>query len=355
MTVYFYHTQDLNYIYREWKAGKFPGHLLYGATHLPDEGIEVVMHRHSANNGNRIISAIKNTVKILFCKEKFDAVYATKYNGIELLIFLRAIGLYRKPVILWHHQPVIVSEGWVKNRLSRLFYKGIDHMFFFSDHILEASLATGKVSRDKVQQCPWGADLDFYDRLTAGNTVMRKDFISTGKERRDMPTLLAAFGKCRDQHLDLITAADCCGTNYEEMLSVTSIPENVSVTINRTMWIPELAERILPHKCICICCKETNYTVGLTTLVEALAFGMPVIISKNPNQPFDAGKEGCGITVDYNDAEGWSNAIRYIADHPEAASVMGKRARELAGSTYNIARCAHVVAETLRKFEPKRN
>ena len=350
MTVYFYHTQDLNYIYREWKAGNFPGHLLYGATHLADEGIGVVWHRHSPDNGRRLRSAIRNAWRVLTCKKKFDAVYATKYNGLELLIFLRAVGLYRKPIFLWHHQPVTVSKGRMRNMLSRLFYKGIDHMFFFSDHILEASLATGKVSRDKVQQCPWGADLDFYDRLTAAYTAERKDFISTGKERRDMPTLLAAFGNCKELRLDLITAADCCGTNYEEMLSVASIPENVSVTINRTMWIPELAERILTHRCVCICCKETNYTVGLTTLVEALAFGMPVIISKNPNQPFDAQKEGCGITVDYNDVQGWTDAIRYIASHPEEARLMGQRARELAGSTYNIANCARIVAEALRKF-----
>ncbi|MCM1311498.1 MAG: glycosyltransferase [Bacteroides sp.] len=137
------------------------------------------------------------------------------------------------------------------------------------------------------------------------------------------------------------------------MLSVRRIPENVSVTINRTMWIPELAERILPHKCICICCKKTNYTVGLTTLVEALAFGIPVIISKNPNQPFDVGKMGCGITVDYYDTDGWVNAIRFIADHPNEASQMGKKARELAKMTYNIEHCAHIVANALKKFEKK--
>lgn len=130
MTVYFYHTQDLNYIYREWEAGRFPGHLLYGATHLPDEGIGVVMHKHSKADGSRLVSALRNAAKVIFCKEKFDAVYATKYNGLELLIFLRALGLYHKPIILWHHQPVVVSKGWLKNMVSRLFYKGIDHMFF---------------------------------------------------------------------------------------------------------------------------------------------------------------------------------------------------------------------------------
>ncbi len=42
MKVYFYHTQDIQRIMREWGEGRFPGHYLYGATQLGDHGIDVV-------------------------------------------------------------------------------------------------------------------------------------------------------------------------------------------------------------------------------------------------------------------------------------------------------------------------
>lgn len=51
--------------------------------------------------------------------------------------------------------------------------------------------------------------------------------------------------------------------------------------------------------------------------MEAFALGIPVICSRNPNFEIDIDKEGIGITVEYNDVQGWIDAIRYIADHPE--------------------------------------
>lgn len=283
--------------------------------------------------------------KILFCKEKFDAIYATKQNGLDLIIMLRAIGLYRKPIYLWHHQPILPKKNFLKRWISKLYHRGIDHMFMFSDNIVDVSVASGIVSRDKLQQCPWGADLDFYDRLMAENPVEHKGFISTGKENRDMPTLVKAFADNTDQQLKIIAPVECSGMNYEQLFSTSQLPPNIDVFINRTMWIRELALEIWPHKAICICCKETNYTVGLTTLVEALAFGLPVIISRNPNQPFDATTEGCGISIDYNDVEGWKNAIRLLADNPDKALALGKQGRKLAEQTYNIRNTAHIVAE----------
>lgn len=350
MKVYFYHTQDLNYIYDEWKAGRFPSHLLYGACELKDEGIEVVMHKHTNPKLSRLRRIMDVTRKILFCKEKFDAVYATKHNGLDFIILLRALGLFRKPIITWHHQPIEPKRGFLKRMVAKLYYRGIDHMFMFSDNILESSVASGIVSRKKLQQCPWGADLAFYDRLMADNPIEHKDFISTGKEQRDMPTLIEAFAGNKDQRLQIIAPQECCGMNYEQLFAVSDIPENVDILINRTMWIRELAMKIWPFKCICICCKETNYTVGLTTLVEALAFGIPVIISKNSNQPFDASEEGCGISVAYGDVEGWKKAIRTIADNPEVVAQMSLRSRQMAEQTYNIRNCARIVAERLKAF-----
>ena len=45
MRVYYYHTVDVGTMYKGWKEGIFPGHLLYGATHLPCHGIDVMFHQ----------------------------------------------------------------------------------------------------------------------------------------------------------------------------------------------------------------------------------------------------------------------------------------------------------------------
>lgn len=350
MRVYFHHNQNLNYIWKEWEKGMFPAHLLYGATHLNNYQIEVIQHDYTRQDKPRWWRALDTFRKVIKCKGDYDALYATRYNGIEIFIVLRALGLYRKPIIVWQHQPVLKSTSWYKDILSRIFFRGIDYFFFFSDYMRNVSISSGKVKAEKTKVCPWGADLQYYDRLMRENPVgEHSGFISTGKEHRDMETLISAFGKCQETGLTLIAAAECCGDNYEQMLSKRDIPQNVNLIINRTMWIPELAKYIWKNKCVCICCKETNYTVGLTTLVEALAMGLPVIISRNPNQPFDVGEEGCGISVPYGDVDGWVQAIQYIDTHPDEVAEMGRRARQLSERTYNIEKCSQIVAEAIKK------
>ena len=86
---------------------------------------------------------------------------------------------------------------------------------------------------------------------------------------------------------------------------------------------------------------------GLTTLVEAFALGIPVICSRNPNFEIDIDKEGIGITVEYNDVQGWIDAIRYIADHPEEARRMGENARKLAEERFNLEIFSREIAESL--------
>lgn len=350
MKVYFYHTQDLNMIQKKWKEGRFPGHFLYGATHLPQYGIEVIMHKHKAIN-SRFQLMLYVTRKILTCREHFDAIYATHFNGLELLITLRALHLYRKPIIIWHHQPIVKSDSGMREMFARLFYKGIDHMFFFSEHLIEESLKSEKANEERMQVCHWGADLDNYDRIMAENAdVEPHGYISTGKEKRDMPTLIRAFS-ATGQELSIFVAYNACGDNYLEILNDLRPSSNVQVNFIKGLIPNELALKVWQSKCVVICCQETNYTVGLTTLVEALALGKPVICTRNTAFPIDIDKEGIGISVSYYDSVGWEKAIRHMTANPEEAEEMGKKARKLAEKLYNLDNCTREVAEAIKKFE----
>ena len=61
----------------------------------------------------------------------------------------------------------------------------------------------------------------------------------------------------------------------------------------------------------------------------------------------DIDKEEIGITVEYNDVQGWIDAIRYIADHPEEARRMGENARKLAEERFNLEIFSREIAESL--------
>ena len=118
-----------------------------------------------------------------------------------------------------------------------------------------------------------------------------------GKELRDHTTLVRAFNET-DARLDVFTLNYHGDKNPDTALETIPLKENIHVHYTDGRLIPlELAKEADRATCVVICSYATNYTVGLTTLVEAMALGLPIICSRNAQMPFDVEKEGCGITV----------------------------------------------------------
>ena len=346
MRVYFYHTQDIQRILREHDEGRFPGHLLYGATHFHEYGIEVVWHK-SIPTTSRLRQMLHSLWGVLSSYRHIDAVYATHYRGLELVVMLRALRVFRKPVVIWHHQPIITPRQQWREWLGRLFYRGFDHMFFFSQKLINDSLHSSKARPERMHLGHWGPDLDFYDRLMRDFPVLKRTgFVSSGKELRDMPTLVEAFNRA-GQPLDIYVGRQEGGVNYEQVFATLHPQANVHLHYVKGLIPYELCQLVNQSASVVICCQETKYTVGLTTVVEALALGLPILISRNPQIPIDFDKEQCGFSIPYYDVEGWQQAVDYIVQHPEEAEAMGRRGRQLAEQQYNDAVCAAEVAQVL--------
>ena len=359
-TVYFYHTQDTERIVREWKQGTFPSHFLYGALQLQDYGFDIVWH-HQKHTYKRMRDMLVATWKVLTCRKPYDVLYATHTLGIEPFILLRALGLYRHPIIVWHHQPIVKAKNPLREALARLFYRGMDHMIFFSEKLIQDSLLSEKADPKRMSMVHWGADLEYYSPLLApplGESHERYGsedkstppkgergggFISTGKELRDYETLLKAF---RDTGLPLTLYVEKKRQAYFESLSL--LGPNIDIHYGDRPIPHEIALHVAKSRCVCICCQESNYTVGLTTVVEALALGLPILCTRNSQMPMDIESSGCGFWIEPKDVEGWKEKLLYIATHPEEAEAMGKRGRALAEQYYNAKQCGEEVAELIR-------
>lgn len=345
MKLYYYHTRPIVPALEEWKEHKHPGHILYGLTHFPKYGIEIILHPYRHFTSRKKL--MWYNLRTIWNKQKeFDVVYGTSYRGLELLIFLRALGLFRKPIAIWHHQAVPQTKGRLKRCLSRLFYKGIDCMFFFSQALIEDSLNTGKVKKENMYLIHWGADLEFYDRMK--DEVKNKEFISTGKENRDLATLLRAFSNT-GLEFDLFTSPSNGDQKYEEIIDRFQQKPNIHIHLVEGIIPYQLALEVARSKVVTISCLNYPYTIGLTTLVEALALGLPVISTRNPKFEMDLELEQAGILVDYGDVKGWEKALKQLHDHPEQAQEMGRNGRRLAERTYNLENYSRELAEVLLK------
>lgn len=357
LKVYFYHTRPTDGGLEEWKRKRFPGHLLYGMPLLDKHGIACVMHPF------RFISerwklTLDTAWKILTCRKAYDVLYATSFRGIELIVFLRALGLYRKPIVIWHHQAIIRSSGFLRERLSRFFYKGFDYMFFFSEELIRRSCQAGKFDPKRMKLVHWGPDLDFYDRILAQTDQQnasdgRHGYISSGKENRDLVTMIKAFSKTREE-LDIYIAKTCGSLHYDQIVAKMQVPGNVRIHFTEGIIPYELALKVARKQFVVICCLDAPYTVGLTTLVEALALGMPVLCSRNPTFGFDIDREKVGMTIPYGDVEGWQKAIDWMAAHPEEAARMGQNARKLAEERFNLEIFSKEIADVLHEVANKR-
>lgn len=340
MGIYFYHTQDTECIVREWKQGTFPSHFLYGALQLGEYGIDVVWH-HQKHTYKRLRDMIVATWKVLSCRKPYDVLYATHTLGIEPIILLRALRLYRHPIVVWHHQPIVKAKNPFRETLARLFYRGMDHMIFFSEKLMQDSLLSKKADPRRMSMVHWGADLEYYSPLLAPPSG-GLPFISTGKELRDYETLLKAF---QETGLPLTLYVEKKRQAYFEGLNL--LGPNVDIHYGDRPIPHEIALMVAKSRCVCICCQKSNYTVGLTTVVEALALGLPILCTRNPQMPMDIEAEGCGFWLEPQDVEGWKEKLHYIADHPEEAKAMGQRGRVLAEQYYNVRQCGKEVAKLI--------
>ena len=261
------------------------------------------------------------------------------------------------------------SKSRLRELLGRFFYKGFDRLIFFSPKLVDDSLKAPKADSRKLVVGHWGADLAFYGKIKAelkaeqvspshpndsqlSTLNSQLDFIATGKEQRDQPTLIEAFNRT-GRHLILyigINPNPNVPNPNLEAVERCKPADNIDVVKICGLLPYEIAREVAKADCVVICCHRTRYTAGLTTVVEALALGLPIICSRIPQIPVDFDSLGCGISVEYGDVEGWQRAVEYIAAHPEEARKMGCRGRELAERMFNDERCAKEVAEVIKEI-----
>lgn len=329
-----------------YAAGNMSSRLFYGLIELEEKyDVEQVNYDSRAT--------LKGLVKSNLCVlSKCDFIYMTYLyeQPLILMSFLKSLGFYRKrKIIAVSHKRLKIGRNVFEKCIYRLVYKHIDMFFFHSQQNLDDSVALGLTERGKTKFLYWGDEIPYIDRtyrISVGDF-----FISTGRENRDFDILIHAFSKTKSV-LELYTNQINYANNYESLAEYQGQYPNVKIEFvdksNDTTI--RLAQRTAECRCIVIPLMKShiNYCVGLTSVIEAMAMGKPIISSSNPYSPIDIVKEKIGIVADSE--EEWVAAIQFIQSHPEEAAAMGQRARTMAEQYYNINSTARLLDEVLQSF-----
>ena len=328
---------------------KAPSHPLYGALQLPENGVELQIADYHLPKpfSSRIKSALYITPRIIHQARSCDAIFSNSYRGLELLMILRRLHLFSKPIFVWQHTAFQQASKTISDRVKTWMLGGIEEFFFFNKEIADEAIKTGKVKNYCV--IPYGVDVDFYASVAKSEqTHKRLVFLSSGIENRDYQTLIDAFSDMPVE-LEIYTFPSNADHNYSRVLEGVKAP-NIHIHILEKSLNPvELRTISSQADCIVIATLPLPYIYpcGLTSIVEALALGKPIIATCNPWYGIDIEKEGIGYVV--NSVDEWKNVIQKIIADSSILSSMGEKAYQLAQDAYNIKKCGSMIAQEIKR------
>jgi glycosyltransferase involved in cell wall biosynthesis len=354
MKVLILSNQDLSDIYAKWKAEgeQARAEHLWGATTLSQHGIEVDILPFQRVGFLKFLSKINilgdldQQFRVLFEASQYDAIYSAHHLTTPLLALLRKFRLLKTPVVAIAYQSF--APGFTSRLFTALCVDGNDRIICLNSQLKADLIRDFKIAEAKLSVAEWGVDLPFYDTMDAP-AAEPPLILSTGKTYRDYATLLKGVESLNCQ-------LKICCFNIERVKAGLTLPPNAYFYEGVLSWRAVLQEYRkayavaiplgdYPHK--------PNNAVGLTVLLEAIALGRPVIMTRNNLSRYvmDIEAAGIGLWVNTGDVKGWQEALSYLINNPQAAQKMGQNAHQLAQKDLNLEVFSSKVAAVLNQVE----
>lgn len=340
----------LETVWEEVRQGDKPDHHLYGINHFHQQGFEVelVPFETKSSLAKMLSRLADKTSKILplgdlnqqwsalQVLDRADLIYAPCQTQTHLLSYLRAIGLLRTPIVCLAHHPL--NRGRLASlRLpsTQLMVKGIDAFPSLSRQVAQEINIVSSLAKSHSLQ--WGPDARYYPQASD----VGHEIVAAGRTGRDFVTFgLAASQAHVPAHIICLESSiHTLFSTFGDQVKITIRPDHAH------MKYPELIEFYQTARVIAIPMVKGFSLCGLTSLMDALGMGKPVIMTRNPLIDIDIEREGIGKWVEPGDVDGWEKAILFFKDNKQEAFEMGKRARKLVESGINSESFANQIME----------
>lgn len=310
-----------------WRAGTYPAHHLYGTAGL-DGKFEVVDLPFSVDDrlaratelARRKFGDLGQELAALRRQRPGAVVYGAAAPELRGLAALRAAGVFKTPIV------AVVHSGMSGRLSSWSALKGFDRVIALSQHTAQGLTGAG-MPPGRVTVLGWGADLNFTGFAPRGPAASDAPVVATGKTGRDMRTLLRALGA-------IGLPAHLYG-DYRELSNLAPIPLGVTirpVVSNFASTAPMKYDEgvtadLRSAAVVAIPLSSSERLTGLTEVVDALACGRPMILTRTPYFDFDIERIGCGWWVEPGDVRGWSERLTAAMADRDRLERMGRAGR----------------------------
>ncbi len=255
-------------------------------------------------------------------RKSYDLIFTDgEQVGIPLAALFRLVPSHRPRHLMIVHI-LSVPKKTVPFRLLRLGAR-IDRMFVYATAQERFVVNRLHYPRDQVVLTPFMVDTKFFAPQAA-----RADgpplIASAGLEFRDYPTLIDAI---RDLDVRVVLAAASPWSRRRDSSSDRELPDNVEV---RRLGLADLRELYASADLIVVPVVETDFQAGITTILEAMAMGKPLICTRTTGQTDTVVDGETGVYVPPGDVASLCAAIEALLDDPERAARLGTAARRWA-------------------------
>lgn len=312
-------------VFRLWQKGLYPGNHLWGCLELAQKGYEVILPEpvilKKWTKGAILAKRLKNdlvpTQMAMQLLGHDDIVYCA-HNNLIWAPLAKSARLLKCKIVgqLFANEPLLFSSA----------YNGI---------IAHTLVAKKRISREFPEilsrHIPWGMDLDFFQPFP----YEPRWVFSSGKTYRDFPVIFEAFrsipSEVRILHSDFFA----------------EIPDSVKIIDSKKLGdsiYPAIANeyyRFASMSLITLMPDDGHrHAPGVTNLLESMACGRPVIVSRTSalSDEIDVEKEGVGLFVPHSNAAELRKAVNGLLGDRELAGAMGMKGRSLCENYYNMDR-----------------
>lgn len=266
-----------------------------------------------------------------------DVVFSDgEHVGIPLGAALQTMGPVRPHVMLGHH-----LTTWPKPLLLRWFrHAGITRVLVHSRRQLEIAVDRLGFGTESAALVPYYADARFWrPQPIAAESLI----VAAGREHRDYATLAAALGQL---NVRAVIASGSLFSPGAACRMPRSLPWNVTIGMRNPVQLRELYARA---RIVVVPLLPNDFQAGVTTILEAMAMGKPVIVSATAGQGDVVVDGETGVLVPPGDPGALLAEIRRLLHDQAECERLGANARQAVLGSFDLPIYAAALYRQLRE------
>ena len=314
------------------------------AADLRAKGAEVQFLDNTDVEGSKLPNDLALAVRAAQISNRFDAVFTNSESiAIPLALLYRVRGKRPRHVTIAHK----LTTGKKRLFFRRLkVHNDIDRLFVYAETQRAFGIHSLKIDAAKIRLIRFHADSDFF-RPQDDVSIIPSQFCSAGLEWRDYPTLVEAARQLPECTFKIAAASPW--SKHRNELSGQELPPNVSA---RSYDYRELRALYAESVATIVPLYENDFQAGVTTILESMAVGCPVIATRTAGQK-DVIVEGVtGLYVPPGDADALAAAVSRLNKDEKHRQKVGREARGWLVENASLKTWSNTIADDLLSERP---